>query len=74
MLKINKVTSIHSWGQFTYFFVELDLDKLFVPKIIDRGKELPLEYEGLLAIFLCCGKYGHREVFCLEKKVEPPTV
>lgn len=74
MLKIDKVTSIHSRGQSAYFFVELDLDKLFVPKIIARGRELPLEYHGLLAICLCCGKCGHQEVLCSEKRVEPPTV
>lgn len=43
MLKIDKVTSLESRGQFARICVELDLAKPLLPKIIARGVLLNLE-------------------------------
>lgn len=68
MLKIDKVTSIQSRGQFARICVELDLAKPLLPKIIARGILLNLEYECLHMICFRCGKYGHKEINCPENK------
>lgn len=60
MLKIDKMTSIHSDGKYARICVELDLSKPLVPHIEVRGHRLPLEYEGLHQICFDCGRYGHK--------------
>lgn len=67
MLKIDKLTSIHSRGQFARICVEVNLAKPVVPQVMVRGELLNLEYEGLHTICFHCGVYGHRENECLMK-------
>lgn len=67
MLKIDRLTSIHSRGQFARLSVETDLAKPVVPQVLVRGVVLNLEYEGLHTICFHCGVYGHRENQCLLK-------
>lgn len=67
MLKIDRLTSVHSRGQFARLCVEIDLAKPVVPQVMVRGETLNLEYEGLHTICFHCGVYGHRERECLLK-------
>lgn len=68
MLKIDRLTSIHSRGQFARICVEIDLAKPVTPQVVVRGEILKLEYEGLHTICFHCGVYGHRESECLLKQ------
>ena len=47
MLKIDKLTSIHSRVKFARICVKIDLAKRLVPKIRAIGYEINLEYKGL---------------------------
>ncbi|WJX19336.1 hypothetical protein P8452_09045 [Trifolium repens] len=67
MLKIDRLTSIHSRGKFARICVEIDLDKPLVPFIVIRGYKFPLEYEGLHLICFHCGRYGHKLDDCSDK-------
>lgn len=69
MLKIDRLTSIHSRGQFARLCMELDLEKPVVPQVKVRGVVLNLVYEGLHTICFHCGVYRHRESDCNLKKV-----
>lgn len=69
MLKIDKLTSIHSRGQFARICVEVYLAKPVVPQVMVRAELLNLEYEGLHTICFHFGVYGHRENECLLKLV-----
>ncbi|RZB91560.1 hypothetical protein D0Y65_023807 [Glycine soja] len=62
MLKIDKVTSVQVSGRFARICIEIDLDKPLQPKII------LLIYGSLHHICFNCGRYGHRDNACLEKK------
>lgn len=64
MLKIDRLTSIHSRGQYARICVEMDLDKPLKSFILIRGHRLFLEYEGLHLICFQCGKYGHKATQC----------
>lgn len=66
MLRIDKVTSIHSRGKFARICVEIDLDKPLISHFTIWGMKLCLEYEGLHAICFRCGKYGHKKENCRE--------
>lgn len=66
LLKIDRLTSIHSRGQFARLCVEIDLSKKLIPSIIVRGVILKLEYEGLHVVCFACGKYGHKQDSCPE--------
>lgn len=66
LLKIDRVTSIQSRGQFARLCVEIDLSKKLVPNIQVKGVVLKLEYEGLHIVCFACGKYGHKQDSCLE--------
>jgi hypothetical protein len=70
MLKIDRLTSIHSRGKFARICVELDLDKPLFSHILIRGHKLFLEYEGLHQICFKCGCYGHKSEHC-QDKLEP---
>jgi hypothetical protein len=60
MLKVDRLTSIHSRGKFARICVELDLEKQLASHIMLRGTRVNLEYEGLHAICFSCGRYGHK--------------
>lgn len=47
MLKVDTITSIHSWRLFARIFVEVNSSEPLVPHIMIRGHHLPIEYEGL---------------------------
>ncbi|KAL4307105.1 hypothetical protein AHAS_Ahas16G0245000 [Arachis hypogaea] len=66
MLKIDRVTSVHSRERFARICVELDLSKKLVPRISVLEKILNVEYEGLHIICFTYGKYGHRSDQCSE--------
>lgn len=69
MLKIDRLTSIHSRGKFARICVEMDLSKPLVSHIIIRGYNINLEYEGLHQICFDCGCYGHRAEDCKQQNV-----
>lgn len=64
MLKIDRLTSIHSRGQFARICVEIDLAKHLIPQVMVRGEVLNLEFEGLHSVCFNCGVYGHRFDAC----------
>lgn len=69
MLKIDKVTSVQVSGRFARICIEIDLDKPLQPKIILLIVILlNLQYGSLHHICFNCGRYGHRDNACLEKK------
>lgn len=67
MLKIDKLTSVHSRGQFARICVEIDLTKKLVSKLEVLGHILHLEYEGLHFTCFSCGRFGHKVHQCVEK-------
>ncbi|RYR77235.1 hypothetical protein Ahy_A01g001688 [Arachis hypogaea] len=67
MLKVDRVTSIHSLGRFARICVEIDLTKKLVPRISVLGSMLNIEYKGLHLIYFSCGMYVHRAEECSEK-------
>lgn len=69
MLKIDRLTSIQSRGQFARLCVELHLEKPVVPQVEVRGVVLNLEYEGLHTICFHCGICCHREADCNLKRM-----
>nr|KYP57514.1 Uncharacterized protein At4g02000 family [Cajanus cajan] len=72
MLKIDKLTSIHSRGKFARICVEVNLNKKLVSMINVLGYVIKLEYEGLHAICFKCGKYGHRQEQCVDPLGQTP--
>lgn len=70
LLKIDRLTSIQSRGQFARICVEIDLSKKLVPSIMVRGVVLKLEYEGLHIVCFACGKYGHKQDNCPEIQIQ----
>lgn len=72
LLKVDKLTSIHSRGQFARICVEVDLAKPLVPQVEVRGELINLEYKGLHSVCFNCGVYGHRASAC--KNPTPSTV
>lgn len=64
MLKVDRLTSIHSRGQYARICVEIDLEKPLKSFILIRGHKLFLEYEGLHLICFQYGKYGHKANQC----------
>lgn len=66
MLKVDKITSLHSRGKYARICVELDLDKPLASHLYLRGMKIFLEYEGLHSICFRCGKYGHKKDTCRE--------
>lgn len=67
-LKIDRLTSVHSRGQFARICVEMDLAKPLIPKILVRGETLSLAYEGLHSVCFKCGVYGHRMEVCMKNQ------
>lgn len=63
-LKMDRLTSIQSRGQFARFCVEIDLAKPLTPYVLVRGQKIKLEYEGLHSVCFKCGVYGHRMEDC----------
>lgn len=74
LLKIDRLTSIHSRGQFARICVEIDLSKKLVPTIKVMGAVLKLEYEGLHVVCFACGRYGHKQDNCPELRNEAIAV
>lgn len=74
LLKIDRLTSIHSRGQFARICVEIDLSKKLVPTIKVMGAVLKLEYEGLHVVYFACGRYGHKQDNCPELRNEAIAV
>ncbi|XP_020218065.1 uncharacterized protein LOC109801415 [Cajanus cajan] len=66
MLKIDKLTSIHSRGKFARICVEVNLRRKLVSKINVLGHIIKLEYEGLHSICFGCCKYGRIQDQCRE--------
>lgn len=62
MMKVDRLTSIHSRGQYARICVEIDLEKPLKTFIIIRGYKLFLEYEGLHLICFHCGRYRISEL------------
>lgn len=60
MLKIDRMTSIHSRGKYARICVEMDHDKPLKAFILIRGHKLFLEYEGLHLICFKCEQYGRK--------------
>ncbi|RDX93831.1 hypothetical protein CR513_23871, partial [Mucuna pruriens] len=69
ILKIDKLTLIHTQGKFARICVEIDLQKSLVPKIEAKRHVYCVEYEGLHLICFKCDKYGHKVPQCGESVV-----
>lgn len=74
MLKIDNLTSIHSWGKFARICVEMNLDQPLPSFIVIRGHKLFLEHEGLHSICFNCGRYGHKLDQCKEPAKNAPVM
>lgn len=74
LLKIDRLTSIHSRGHFARICVEIDLSKKLVPTIKVMGAVLRLEYEGLHVVCFACGRYGHKQDSCPELQSKTTVV
>lgn len=78
MLKIDRLTSIHSRGKYARICLEIDLDKPLKSFLVIRGNKLFLEYEGLHLICFHCIRYGHKASQCAEitgkDKVLDPSI
>lgn len=68
MLKVDRLTSIHSRGQYARICVEVNLDKPLKSFIEIRGHKLFLEYEGLHLICFHSGKYRHKANQCVNNR------
>ncbi|CAJ2655371.1 unnamed protein product [Trifolium pratense] len=66
MLKVDRLTSIHSRGKFARICVEINLEQPLVTHIFIRGYKFFLQYEGLHSICFRCGRYGHKKDQCCE--------
>lgn len=66
MLKIDRLTSIHSQGQYVRICVEIDIEQPLKSFILIRGHKLLLEFEGLHLTRFHCGRYGHKSSQCAE--------
>nr|KYP60277.1 hypothetical protein KK1_015730 [Cajanus cajan] len=64
MLKIDKLTSIHSRGKFARICMEVNLNRKLVSMINVMGHIIKLEYEGQHSICFKCGRYGHKQEHC----------
>lgn len=73
-LKMDRLTSIQSRGQFARFCVEIDLAKPLIPYVMLRGLKLKLEYEGLHSVCFKCGVYGHRMENCSLQNSSSPVM
>lgn len=76
MMKIDKLTSLHSRGKYARICVELDLEQPLASHIDANGMKFAIEYEGLHSICFRCGKYGHKKDSCqelLEVEKDRPT-
>lgn len=73
-LKMDRLTSIQSRGQFARLRVEIDLAKPLVSYVMCRGYKLKLEYEGLHSVCFKCGVYEHRMETCSLKHVVSPEM
>lgn len=69
MLKIDRLTSLHSREKFTGIYVEINLGKPFVPFIMIYVYKFNLEYKGHHAICFNYEKYYHKSNEC-SKKIE----
>lgn len=67
LLKVDRLTSIHSRGEFACICVEVDLAKSLIPQVEVRGEIINLEYGGLHSVCFTCGVYGHRAAECKSK-------
>lgn len=66
MLKIERLTYIHSRGKYARICGKLDLEKLLKSFIVNRGFKIVIEYEGLHLICFHCGRYGHKYTQCAD--------
>lgn len=64
LLKVDRLTLIHSRGQLARICVEVDLAKPLIPQVVLRGEIVNLEYGGLHSVCFNCGVYGHRASAC----------
>lgn len=51
-------------GRFARISVELNLNKMFIPRVSIRNNTYRIEYEGLNLICFICGRYGHHKETC----------
>lgn len=51
-------------GRFTRISLELNLDKMLIPRVSIRNRTYKIEYEGLNLIWFTCGRYGHHKDIC----------
>nr|KYP46502.1 hypothetical protein KK1_031907 [Cajanus cajan] len=73
MLKIDKLTSIHSRGKLARICVEINLNRKLISMINVMGHIIKLEYEGLHAICFNCGRYGHKQDQCVPLIAQAPN-
>lgn len=72
VIKIDYNTELATRGKFARIAVEVHLDRLLISKFLLDGKVQRVEYESLPSICFGCGRYGHTNSSCPEKRnIEP---
>ncbi|KAK4259271.1 hypothetical protein QN277_005619 [Acacia crassicarpa] len=73
-LKIDRTTAFSEKGGFARMCVEVDLQRPLLPGFSHFGEERRFEFEGLLLVCFCCGRYGHRMDQCAAKSTSEEPV
>lgn len=72
-IKPDKMSELQARGAYARVCVQLDLTKSLVPQVRINSSVYMVEYEGLHAICLYCGRYGHKKEECSELKPASPV-
>lgn len=67
-IKVDNTTRAAIRGRFARVCVEIDMRKPLKATYRLKGKSWRLQYEGLQDLHFTCGKYGHREEGCPQRK------
>lgn len=67
-IKNYMTTTQLSRGKFARMCIEVDLSKPLLPYYFIKGEQYRIEYEGLHSLCFLCGKFGHINVNCPDKK------
>ncbi|KAJ7949856.1 Zinc ion binding nucleic acid binding protein [Quillaja saponaria] len=72
-LKLDKTTEHSVRGKFARVCVEIDLDRLLIPKVKIGSRWRAVEYEGFHLIYFHCGLFGHSKEKCPDNGLKDDT-